>query len=299
TLYPTLLFEYPTVDAVTDHLAGLIPDRPRTEAPPLDDTPATTACLTGTWQPTAWPDPPSIGSLLIIGDARLRPDQITARRGPAFRRLGEREYELRPDAPDDLRALLADLPGAPDSVVHLGPRAGDDLPEGVETACREMLALAQVLLDAPVPVVHVAQPLVAAAVAGMARTIRLEQPCLAVTVVECAGDPDPRAVLAELSAPSETWVRYDGGRFVRRYRDAAPGGTRPLRPGGVYLITGGAGGLGRALAASLTAQGATVVLAGRTPPSKSPNAEFVRADVTVSADVQALVDGILARHGRL
>ncbi|MEV6613189.1 SDR family NAD(P)-dependent oxidoreductase [Streptomyces sp. NPDC051051] len=299
TLYPTLLFEYPTVDAVTDHLAGLILDRPRTEAPPRDDTAATTACLTGEWQPAAWPEPPSTGSLLVIGDVRLRPDQITARRGPAFRRLGEREYELRPGAPDDLRALLADLPGAPDAVVHLGPRAGDDLPEAVETACRETLALAQVLLAAPVPVVHVAQPLIAAAVAGMARTIRLEQPRLAVTVVECAGDPDPRAVLAELSAPGETWVRHDGGRFVRRYRDAAPGGTRPLRPGGVYLITGGAGGLGRALAASLTAQGATVVLAGRTPPSKSPNAEFVRADVTVSADVQALVDGILARHGRL
>ncbi|MFJ3679382.1 SDR family NAD(P)-dependent oxidoreductase [Streptomyces diastaticus] len=299
TLYPTLLFEYPTVDAVTDHLAGLIPDRPRTEARPPDNTPATTACLTGTWQSAAWPDPPSTGSLLVIGDARLRPDQITARRGPAFRRLGEREYELRPGAPDDLRALLADLPGAPDSVVHLGPRAGDDLPEGVETACREMLALAQVLLDAPVPVVHVAQPLVAAAVAGMARTIRLEQPRLAVTAVECAGDPDPRAVLAELSGHGETWVRHDGGRLVRRYRDAAPGGTRPLRPGGVYLITGGAGGLGRALAASFTAQGATVVLAGRTPPREVPNAEFVRADVTVAADVRALVDGIVARHGRL
>ncbi|MFF8433572.1 SDR family NAD(P)-dependent oxidoreductase [Streptomyces bacillaris] len=299
TLYPTLLFEYPTVDAVTAHLAGLIPDRPRTEAPPRDDTAATTACLTGEWQPAAWPEPASPRSLLVIGDARLRADQITARRGPAFRRLGEREYELRPGAPDDLRALLADLPGAPDSVVHLGPRAGDDLPGAVETACRETLALAQVLLGAPVPVVHVAQPLIAAAVAGMARTIRLEQPRLAVTVVECAGDPDPRAVLAELSAPGETWVRHDGGRFVRRYRDMAPGGTRPLRPGGVYLITGGAGGLGRAVAESFTAQGATVVLAGRTPPGKPSNAEFVRADVTVAADVRALVDGILTGHGRL
>ncbi|MFF7240915.1 SDR family NAD(P)-dependent oxidoreductase [Streptomyces collinus] len=299
TLYPTLLFEYPTVDAVTEHLAGLIPDGPRAEVPPPDDTPATTACLTGTWQPAAWPDPPSTGSLLVIGDARLRPDQITARRGPAFRRLGEREYELRPGVPDDLRALLADLPGAPDSVVHLGPRVGDDPADGVETACREMLALAQVLLDAPVPVVHVAQPLVAAAVAGMARTIRLEQPRLAVTAVECAGDPDPRAVLAELSGHGETWVRHDGGRLVRRYRDAAPGGARPLRPGGVYLITGGAGGLGRALAASFTAQGATVVLAGRTPSGGVPNAEFVRADVTVAADVRALVDGVVARHGRL
>ncbi|MFD4600332.1 SDR family NAD(P)-dependent oxidoreductase [Streptomyces sp. NPDC058464] len=300
TLYPTLLFEYPTVDAVTEHLAGLVPDRPHTEAPtPYDDTPATTACLTGAWQPAAWPDPPSTGSLLVIGDARLRPDQITARRGPAFRRLGEREYELRPDAPEDLRALLADLPGAPDGVVQVGPPAGDDLPARVETACREMLALAQVLLDAPVPVVHVARPLVAAAVAGMARTIRLEQPRLAVTVVECDGDPDPRAVLAELSGSGETWVRHDGGRLVRRYRETVPGGTRPLRPGGVYLITGGAGGLGRALAAFFTAQGATVVLAGRTPPSREPDAEFVRADVTVAADVRALVDGIVARHGRL
>ncbi|MBM7077194.1 SDR family NAD(P)-dependent oxidoreductase [Micromonospora humida] len=300
-LYPTLLFEYPTVDAVAEHLAGLVPAAPPggTTPAPCDDAPDTTVCVTGEWCGAVRPDVPSIGPLVVIGDAPLRPDQIVVRRGPAFRRCGDREYELRPGDRTDLQALLASLPTAPGAVVHVGPPAGDDLPAAVETACREMLAIAQVLLAAPVPVVHVAQPLVAAAVAGMARTIRLEQPRLTVTVVECAGDPDPQAVLAELADHGETWVRHEAGRFVRRYRDVTPGDGQPPRPGGVYLITGGAGGLGRALATSLTSRGATVVLAGRNPARESPAAEFVRADVTVATDVRRLVDGIIARHGRL
>ncbi|MGW9075552.1 SDR family NAD(P)-dependent oxidoreductase [Streptomyces kronopolitis] len=304
-LYPTLLFEYPTVDAVAAHLAGLLPAerpaRPATSAPAAD-TPARTHCLTGLWQPAPHFLAPVAGPLLVIGDQRVRADQITVRRGPAFRRTAPHSYELRPAETGDLRLLLADLAEqgtAPEAVLHAADRDAAGLPEAVRSACAEVLALAQVLADRPVPVVHVGPGPVAAAVAGLARTVRLEQPRLAITAVESDGLADADALLAEFTDHGESWVRHaPGGRHVRRYRDADPGPAVPLRPGGVYLITGGAGGIGRELAARMSARGATPVLVGRTP---RPASEFpyVRADITVPAEVDALISGILERHGRL
>ncbi|MDX3541007.1 SDR family NAD(P)-dependent oxidoreductase, partial [Streptomyces sp. MB09-01] len=271
-------------------------------AAPAADAPARTHCLTGLWQAAPRPLAPAAAPLLVIGDQQVRTDQITVRRGPAFRRVAPRTYELRPAETGDLRLLLAELAGlgtVPGAVLHVADRDAADLPEAVTSACGEVLVLAQVLADRPVPVVHVGPAQVAAAVAGLARTVRLEQPRLAITAVECEGPADPDALLAEFADHGESWVRHTpGGRQVRRYRDADPGPAVPLRPGGVYLITGGAGGIGRELAARMTARGATAVLVGRTP-RPGPQGPYVRADITVPAEVDTLIGGILERHGRL
>ncbi|MGW0787714.1 SDR family NAD(P)-dependent oxidoreductase [Streptomyces sp. NPDC002911] len=309
TLYPTLLFEYPTVEAVAAHLAGLLPaersGRPAGVAAPADaaEAPARIRCLTGLWQPA--PGPPAAtgpARLLVIGDLRVRPDQITVRRGPAFRRVAHHTYELRPYDTGDLGLLLADLADrgtAPQAVLHAAEQGGG-LPETVRSACGEILALAQALSRGPIPVMHVGPAPVAAAVAGLARTVSLEQPSLAITAVECDGTADPDALLAEFAGDPEPWVRHTpGGRHVRRYREADLGATTPIRPGGVYLITGGAGGIGRELAARLTGHGATVVVAGRTQRPEHTESAYVRADVTVPSEVDALVAGVLERHGRL
>ncbi|SPE63560.1 Polyketide synthase PksJ [Streptomyces netropsis] len=305
-LYPTLLFEYPTVDAVADHLAELLPDDWHTRtaaAAPEEDTPARTGCLTGVWQTAPRPSAPATGSLLVIGDLPVRPGQITARRGTAFRRVAHHEYEIRPGEAADLRQLVADLGAPPEAVLHVAEHtehATADLPEAVRAACCEVLALAQALADGPVPVVHVGPAPVAAAVAGLARTVRLEQPRLAITAVECDGPADPQALLAEFADPDETWVRHTPGRrHVRRYRAADLGGPATVRPGGVYLITGGAGGIGRELAARLTERGATAVLTGRSPQPQPSAGRYLRADVTVPAEVSALVTDVLDRYGRL
>ncbi|MFH8786799.1 SDR family NAD(P)-dependent oxidoreductase [Streptomyces roseoverticillatus] len=301
-LYPTLLFEYPTVDAVAAHLAGLLPDdpRPRAAAAPAEELPALTGALTGVWQEAPRPRTPATASLLVIGDLRVRPGQITVRRGPAFRRVAHDEYELRTGETGDLRLLLDDLGTPPEAVLHVAPRDDAGLPEDVETACHEVLALAKALAARPVPVVYAGPAPVAAAVSGLARTVRLEQPRLAITAVECDEHAEPEALLAEFGDLSEAWVRHAAGRrYVRRYREAALGTAAPVRSGGVYLITGGAGGIGRELAARLTARGATAVLAGRSPQPSPPAGHYVRADVTVSSEVDALVKDVLETHGRL
>jgi len=64
--------------------------------------------------------------------------------------------------------------------------------------------------------------------------------------------------------------------------------------GKVALVTGGASGIGAATAELLRARGATVVAADLTPGDG-----IAALDVTDEAAVDALVDGIVAEHGRL
>ncbi|HEY2218895.1 MAG TPA: SDR family oxidoreductase [Gaiellaceae bacterium] len=64
--------------------------------------------------------------------------------------------------------------------------------------------------------------------------------------------------------------------------------------GKVAVVTGGAQGIGRAIAEGLEAAGATVAVADLSPP-----ADGFRADVSSEEDVQRLTDEVVARHGGL
>ncbi len=64
--------------------------------------------------------------------------------------------------------------------------------------------------------------------------------------------------------------------------------------GKVALVTGGAQGIGKAIAGGLAAEGAEVVVADLDPPEGG-----IRADVSEEGDVRRMVDETVARHGRL
>jgi NAD(P)-dependent dehydrogenase (short-subunit alcohol dehydrogenase family) len=64
--------------------------------------------------------------------------------------------------------------------------------------------------------------------------------------------------------------------------------------GKVALVTGGAQGIGKAIAAGLAAEDAEVVIADLNPPEGG-----IRADVSSEDDVRRMVDETVERHGRL
>ncbi|MGX7829586.1 SDR family NAD(P)-dependent oxidoreductase [Actinokineospora sp. 24-640] len=287
-LYPTLLFEHPTVDDVAEHLRTVLPAAPTTGAVEVPAPPGRTGMLTGLWQSAPAPTAPRLGTTVVVGDA---PELVRALPGRVVTApLGA-----------DFGALFADLD--PDAVFHVFPAGDGDVPAAVGAACAQVIALAKSLARKPnrTPLVHVSATPTAAAVAGLARTARVEHPRLAVTAVECDGVLDPTALLAEAGEHGEHWVRHDGGRLVRRYSPFEGSDSVRPKPGAVYLITGGAGGIGRAVSTWLTGAGARVVVAGRTEPATALPAgvESIRADVTSKSDVDSLVAGVLARHGRL
>ena len=67
----------------------------------------------------------------------------------------------------------------------------------------------------------------------------------------------------------------------------------------VIVITGGTSGIGQETARALAAQGCTVYELSRRSEGADPRIRHIRADVTDEAQVQAAVQEITAREGRI
>ncbi|MFF4407200.1 SDR family NAD(P)-dependent oxidoreductase [Streptomyces sp. NPDC001404] len=158
---------------------------------------------------------------------------------------------------------------------------------------------------------------------GVVRTAGLENPRVVgqVVLVEPWEDPERVApwLAADRTAAGDAVIRYRGGaREVLRWRElpgaAADGDVAAAwKDAGVYLITGGAGGLGVLFARDIAARvrGARIVLTGRGAldegreavvaelRSSGAEAAYEQADVTDRAQVEALVRRIRDTYGRL
>ncbi|MFF5175382.1 SDR family NAD(P)-dependent oxidoreductase [Micromonospora sp. NPDC000089] len=177
--------------------------------------------------------------------------------------------------------------------------------------------------DAPLRLIFVtacAQPVgaerprhpVGAAVLGPVRVAPLEYPHLTARCVDV--DPADPAVadglLAEALADADEplVVLRAGARWLPGHEPARlPATDGGLRPGGTYLVTGGLGGLGRAVAESFAARGAgTLVLLTRNAGPHRDTAwtrtlpatvDVVQVDVADPDALAEALDGVRRRHG--
>ncbi|MGW2366732.1 SDR family NAD(P)-dependent oxidoreductase [Streptomyces sp. NPDC001667] len=154
---------------------------------------------------------------------------------------------------------------------------------------------------------------------GMLRTARMEHPKLLTQWIELDDAPRPAELAERLRRDAadtdQEAVRHHGGRRqVSHWRELpAPAPALPWRDGGVYLLTGGAGGLGALFAEDIArrVQSPTLVLCGRGPagPAQEELLTALRAsgakagyrvlDVADRAEVLRAVRDIEAEHGAL
>ncbi len=213
---------------------------------------------------------------------------------------------LKSSLPDADIRVLADDPAVP-------------LDERFHCLGRELLAIGQaeissgpvliqlVLVDAPETA-----PL--AALAAMMRSMGREHPKLSGQLLLAPENADLAPLLkTAASAPAGVCLKAEGaGLSMEVWEEAASApepASVPWRANGVYLITGGTGALGRALANRIleTTPGATLVLASRSTPqgevaswiAGTPGLHHICADVSDTASVASLVRQIRETHGKL
>jgi polyketide synthase PksN len=298
------------------------------------------------------PDPaPPGGDLLLFvpatepGDALLRELRhragsaarlIAVRAGVDYERVSESDFVIRPDAPDDYRRLLEALTAAgvrPATIIHAWADSGlAELSDRLAVGIHSLLCLGQALLrgwrGADIRILYLypgtdgePRPEYAAA-DGFLKTLRIENPRYSARTVRVDEGELPGSiaatVLRELAdgAFQQEQVRYARGeRFVRLVEACPPvreDAPLPLRGGGVYLITGGAGGLGLHFARHLARRyGARLALSGRSAPGESiaaslkelaglgSEAIYVPADVSRRDDVERLVAETRRAFGRI
>ncbi|MFF5806589.1 SDR family NAD(P)-dependent oxidoreductase [Streptomyces sp. NPDC012746] len=141
---------------------------------------------------------------------------------------------------------------------------------------------------------------------GFARSAALEFPGALVRAVDIDPKEDPRQtalrLIAELSSdaeegPASVGYTSEGVRVTRRPVPAAlptaPGGTPPLGPDSVVLLTGGARGITARTALALArATGCHVELIGRTPLPDAGEDEFAQAQDLVALRAALIAHGL-------
>ncbi len=224
------------------------------------------------------------------GDAAM-PAPVLVMPGTAFRETAPDVFTVDPRSEADFQELVACLKRRgrlPTRIVQHGVSAEFGIHPAFNL-CKALLAHKHP--GARVVACFGAQPEAApyaAALAGFYRTLALENPNYCGVVVDLGGQPRSPAevagiVLEELAdAGRAAEVRHDCGRSVRELVPATSTATPadlPLKQGGVYLVTGGLGGLGSIFCEYLVRTfDARLVLLGRSALSAGQQKRLVALD---------------------
>jgi acyl transferase domain-containing protein len=223
-------------------------------------------------------------------------DVVIVRMGERFDRLGDSSYTIDPQQPDDYHTLiqtLRDRQMLPQAIAHFGGVGDDGLDLGFYSLLFLTQALAKHQIADPLKLMVVTSNLhdvtgeeriypQKATILGFCRVIPQEYPnitccSLDISLPESGILPSDKQIdrlMRELLVPPpENVVAYRGNRrWVQTFEPVRLDAVETLsltqiprlREGGVYLITGGLGGIGLVLAEYLARQvQAKLILIGR------------------------------------
>ncbi|MCW3464993.1 SDR family NAD(P)-dependent oxidoreductase [Chitinophaga nivalis] len=231
-----------------------------------------------------------------------------------------------PQKPREERiVILCELPDAlPEAIIkesgnirHIVLQATGAVAERYYTYSQQLYSLLQELLRSLPPGGILLQLVTAGGAAsevfqglnGLLHTACKE--CLQLRNQQChiAGEVTATQLIAWLQADAATVdkeIRYqDGLRYTESWRLWKEDTTIPLpwKSSGVYVITGGNGGLGRLFGAEILQQapGARVILIGRReqPDMETPGTIYKSCDITAAAAVDTLFDWIDQTYGQV
>jgi len=211
----------------------------------------------------------------------IRP--VLVQRGDKFSDLGNDTYVINPRVKSDYQQLLEELNEKelrPDRILHLWSCRADstEISEQVNTGFCSVVYLTQALMEQKpdgwigVLFVHPEGQPAFASVSALAKTVRLENPKFLYRVLALKESEFSQVekILNEFQNGSDIEVRYQSERRqVRVWNELQPASDAEqalsaIKDDGVYLITGGAGGLGLIFAEYLLRKAnVRVVLTGR------------------------------------
>jgi amino acid adenylation domain-containing protein len=292
--------------------------------------PSDTDPVSGLLHRFTWKELPLPAGAVLHGVCIVGGDDGMA--GALADRLARRGVEIH--RPPEGR--LHDSPPSSVIVLLLGPAVDLNSAESLDGVARDvttrMLEVCRHLDERPTPLIVVTEDVAVtdtvtdrprpgqAIAAGLAMALPDENPRQAVRVVDLSSMDDASdrldAVIRELDAPPQSvpaesvaWRRGRRlarvplmGEALQRDRPAA------LPADGRYLITGGAGGIGAAIAAFLARRGhPEIFLAGRSPECRTgvlhelqelgATAHYVPADLSLADDVDRLVGSLPTLDG--
>lgn len=172
--------------------------------------------------------------------------------------------------------------------------------EQVMVICQSALQDGPCCIQVQVP--ETCEQALPAAIAALLRSVRREHPGCVGQVLW--GQGAWLESLRNTAAGTFARCRGAGPLHVEHWAPHSPPAHAgaPWRNDGVYLITGGAGGLGRMLAKDILANapGARVITASRTPPVEPlPGTHHIVANLADKSDTHRLIDTVRRDHGRL
>ncbi|MGI6668749.1 MAG: SDR family NAD(P)-dependent oxidoreductase [Acetivibrionales bacterium] len=292
------------------------------------------------------------GSILIFDhDGRLRnllaektgnERIVLVKPGDVYKCLDKGVYEINPQHPEDYKRLVMEIcPEDKDSlnILHLwaGKQTETDacgLKSAMDAEALSVLYICQALFEqraarqAGFLYIYPGSEDVSrphnSAVAGMVKSINLENPRFGFKIIGLYKDfrdrlNDAADILMKemnsLSAGVEEVLWNGDGRFTRTMEECPienDGGASCFKDGGVYLITGGAGGLGLIFAEYMARKAkVNLVLTGRSalgPESQKrirdigasgSNAVYMKCDISDPASVRELLSKIRDAYKRI